>query len=107
MQAPADKFVDHKDGNQLNNQRFNLRLCTLSENQHNQRNFHQNTSSRYKGVHWNRARGKWHVQIGVNGKRLYLGLFSSEEAAALAYNEAAIKYHREFASLNQKLSQAG
>jgi hypothetical protein len=59
-----------------------------------------NTSSNYKGVYWNKQAQKWHVQIQVDGKKKYIGLFLSEIQAAIAYNNAAICYFAEFACLN-------
>ena len=32
MRAPSSKQVDHRDGDSLNNQRENLRLCTHAQN---------------------------------------------------------------------------
>ena len=32
---------------------------------------------------------------------MYIGSFTNEEEAAAAYNEAAIKYHGEYAKLNE------
>ena len=37
-----------------------------------------------------RQTGKWHAQINVGGRQLHLGFFASEEAAARAYDRAAI-----------------
>ena len=91
---------DHKDGNGLNNQRANLRTATSVQNQQNQKR--KNTSaSKYKGVIFQKnCKRKWCSHIRDNGKRIYLGLFHTQEEAAKAYNEAAIKYHVEFARLN-------
>jgi len=97
MNAPPDKFVDHRDGNTLNNCRSNLRLCTNAENLRNQGKNKNNTSG-FCGVYRN---GKgFQAQIRLNGKLLHMGTYSTPEEAARAYDIGAIKYHGEFARLN-------
>ena len=44
---------------------------------------------------------KYRAFINVDGKQKYLGVFSSDRDAAIAYNEAAVKHHGEFANLNK------
>lgn len=88
--------VDHKDGDTLNNQRQNLRLCSQSQNIQNSRKRTDNTSG-HKGVTFHRASGKWAASICTNGRRLHLGLFDSIEDAVVCYQSAADKYHGEFA----------
>jgi hypothetical protein len=56
-----------------------------------------NTSG-YKGVA--RYKHKWQAYIGANSKFIHLGLFDSKEAAAHAYDQAALQYHGKFARLN-------
>ena len=92
--------VDHRDGNGLNNQRSNLRPAG---DQQNKRAFRQKPlgkSSRFRGVHWHSATGKWKAEITVDYRNIYLGVHASEEAAARAYDEAARQYFGEFASPN-------
>lgn len=89
--------VDHFDGDGLNNLRENLRGCSRPENARNVPR-HRDNASGFKGVHL--AAGKFRVQIWA-GRKVHLGYFSSKLDAARAYNTAAIKYHGEFARLNE------
>lgn len=43
----------------------------------------------------------WIATIKVKQKIKRLGAFRVESDAALAYNKAALKYHKEFANLNK------
>jgi GTP:adenosylcobinamide-phosphate guanylyltransferase len=93
------KIIDHIDGNGLNNQKYNLRTCTRAENGRNRHSV--NNSSGYLGVFKIKSKKeKWKVQIVVNKKSIYIGTFKDKKDAAKAYNEAAIKYHGEFARPN-------
>jgi len=99
MNAPGDQEVDHINGDKSDNRKCNLRMCTTAENQHN-RGKCKNNSSGYKGVSFNKRDGKFRASIRNNNKRYSLGCFKTPEDAARAYNEAAIKYHKEFSQLN-------
>lgn len=92
--------TDHIDGNGLNNQRNNLRRATYSQNNINRAGL-KNTSSKYKGVHFEAFTKKWRAEIQINGKQKKLGRFINEIDAALAYNNAAAKMHGKFAYLNK------
>lgn len=92
--------IDHKDLNRLNNQRSNLRFCTLSQNQYNREKQKNNTSG-YKGVTYRKDNDRYQSYIGVNNNRIHLGYFKTPEEAALRYNVAAKEYHGEFANLNK------
>lgn len=92
-------IVDHKDHNGLNNMRINLRRCTQAQNTAN-KSSHKNTSSKYLGVSFIKKTNKWRAMIMKTGTNMVLGSFVTEEAAASAYNYAAIKYHGSFANLN-------
>ncbi len=99
MQAPAGMVVDHRDGNQANNCRFNLRVCTRRENQRNRRK-HAGSVSRFKGVFYNKRRHKWHAQCWFEGKCHNLPYVDDEVEAARAYDRKAVECFGEFARLN-------
>lgn len=92
------KVIDHIDRNSLNNQKDNLRICTRSQNIRNSNK--RQGSSRYKGVRWHKGTGKWNARITFNYREYHLGLFSSEIAAAKAYDRKAKELFKEYASLN-------
>jgi len=100
MNAPLGKIVDHKYGDGLNNRKVNLRIVTKAQNQLNRRKTTAKTTSKYKGVHFDKCKNKYRVAISCNYKRTFLGYFVNEIDAAKAYDEAAKKYHGEFAVLN-------
>jgi hypothetical protein len=105
MNTPDGVQVDHRDHNGLNNQRSNLRNCTVSENNRNSVAFGR---SKYKGVyfHVTTVGGKKYkyirAAIRVEDKLINLGTFKTEEDAARARDIATKKYHGEFANLNFK-----
>lgn len=99
LDAPPGMEVDHQDGNTLNNCRDNLRLCSFAQNRANRRK-HAKSSSRYKGVSWNKKRQKWMAYIKINNRSTHLGMFVDEAEAAHAYDRAASAQWGEFASLN-------
>jgi hypothetical protein len=92
-------FIDHKDGNSLNNQKTNLRIATTSQNNRNAIS-RKNSSSKYLGVSFRKDCGKWRGIISHNKKNYSLGTFINEVDAAVAYNNKAILLHGEFAKLN-------
>lgn len=99
MKPEKGFVVDHIDGDGLNNQRANLRVCLPRENTAN-RKPSKNGTSKYLGVMWCPSRNNWRVRITSNKKKVHVGEFRSEEDAALAYNRKAIELHGEFARLN-------
>lgn len=99
-------FIDHWDHDTLNNCKSNLRKATVRQSIRNRRKW-ANTFSSFKGVSEYVSSSKsntyrfFRARIMIDRKMKSLGLFHSELDAAIAYNEAAIKYHGEFAHLNQ------
>lgn len=96
-QLPKGMFVDHIDGDPLNNRRQNLRLVTPAQNAANAAA--RGGASAHRGVHRGRG-GRWVAQIARAGARLHLGTFDTEAEAAAAYDLAAADIHGEFARLN-------
>ncbi len=91
--------TDHINHNTLDERRHNLRVCTNQQNSYNRRGSRK-ASSKYKGVSWYKAYGKWMGYIRSDGKNVFLGYFSEEDNAARAYNRAARKLHGQYAYLN-------
>ncbi|HUO49385.1 MAG TPA: AP2 domain-containing protein [Acidimicrobiales bacterium] len=101
---PSAVQVDHVDRNGLNNRRSNLRPAAQRLNAANQPGRlvqgGRQTTSRFKGVSWDRVAGRWRAQVTVDGRMRYLGRFADEVAAAQAYDAAALGIWGEFAALN-------
>jgi len=91
--------TDHIDGDGLNNTRANLREATNAENSRNAR-LSRSNSSGFKGVAWHKRAQKWQAKIRVDRRWLWLGQYTTREAAAAAYDDAARELHGEFAAVN-------
>lgn len=96
LSAPDNMQVDHVDSNGLNNIRANLRLATASQNAINK--YYPLGSSDYVGVYWHKD--KWRAKVSKDGEQHYLGGFDTEEEAAMARDEAALRIQGPFARLN-------
>lgn len=91
---------DHKNRCTFDNTLRNLRPATHGQNIANSRKHRGSTTSRFKGVYWDSVKRRWRAIITVRYRGRHLGNFDSEEAAALAYNEAARIAFGEFANIN-------
>ena len=90
-------YVDHRNGDGLDNRRANLRQATDSQNQGNRRIGSNNTSG-YKGV--SRSGLKWRARIRLDGHQTHMGCYATPQEAARAYDTASIKHFGEFARPN-------
>lgn len=98
---PIGYEVDHIDGDPLNNRKSNLRICSHQENIMNQKIRIDNTSG-FKGVNWDKRKGKWRARIHIHGKDKHLGYFESKEEAAKSRVKAEQEYFGEFSRKNVK-----
>lgn len=97
--ATGRQEVDHRDNNGLNNCRNNLRLCTHSQNIAWSRI--PPSLAGFRGVTRRATRSsRYQAFLKVNQEKRYLGVFTTAEEAAKAYDDAALKQFGEFARLN-------
>lgn len=82
---PAQE-IDHKDTDPGNNRWVNLRNTSSTVNKQNiQKAPNGKIYSRLLGAHWCKQSRVWKSSIRVNKKRVYLGVFASEQEAHEAY----------------------
>lgn len=91
------EVVDHANGDTLDNCRDNLRLATRSQNNANKKMSKSNTSG-YKGVSWDKKKGKWLASITKDRKQYNLGYFDTPQEAHETYKTKAIELFGEFAN---------
>jgi hypothetical protein len=75
-------YVDHIDGNPLNNKRNNLRLSDSTKNAQNKSKFSGDFTSKYIGIYYKPKEKKWYGSIRSDYKKLYCNSDISEEFAA-------------------------
>lgn len=80
-------YIDHIDGNGLNNRIENLRLVTRAENQRNMKRRCHNKSGA-TGVWWCQERKRWCAYIFFNGKKVHLGRYTEISEAISARKQA-------------------
>ena len=89
-------YYDHEDKNKLNNQKSNLRKCTVQQNNFNNSLKSTNTSG-IIGVSYHHGAEKWRSYININGRQIHRGLFQNKEDAIKIRLKAEAKYYGEFA----------
>jgi len=104
--AKKGEYVDHIDGDKINNTLSNLRICTKQQNEFNQKLRTDNTTG-YRGVSYHRQSNKYRACINIGGKQIHLGLFESPHEAARAYNLKAVELYGEYARINNLFKYKG
>lgn len=83
--AIVGQVVDHININTFDNRKANLRVTDKAGNEFNKVKRSTKCTSIYKGVIFNKSRNKWDARI----KNKYIGRFTTELEAAIAYNNVA------------------
>lgn len=99
--ASPGMVIDHVNGNGLDNRRSNLRFCSTRQNGMG-RKPNRRAGSPFKGVRKYNNGDKWKSAIKINGIDVTIGVFDSEEEAALAYDERAEIEFGTFARTNSQ-----
>jgi hypothetical protein len=87
-------FVDHIDGDALNNRWENLRHATNAENMQNRRKPRSDKKNgKLLGTCFHALSGKWGARIRANNAIRSLGYFDTEAEAHAAYMRAKGVYH--------------
>lgn len=74
LNDPKGKYVDHINGNTLDNRDENLRVCSNSDNLRNGK-IRPNNTSGYKGVWWSERANRWSAEIKVNYRKITISGF--------------------------------
>jgi hypothetical protein len=88
-------YIDHINGDRIDNRISNLRVTDKGGNARNARLRSDNTSGQ-PGVTWCDRDKRWNASISNNGKRCHIGNFLSKDDAIKARKEAEVKhgYHK-------------
>lgn len=89
-------YIDHIDGNPLNNKISNLRKCSNADNLKNRVKIPSNNTSGIIGVRFRKDRNKWYSEIQADGETIRLGSYANKEDAIKARKDAEEKYFKEF-----------
>jgi hypothetical protein len=83
LQPYEKRFVDHINGDKLDNRRSNLRVVTEAQNRQNVPVY--GGYSRFRGV--SRSGPRWRARVTIDGTSIDGGSFATEEEAAVAARE--------------------
>lgn len=96
IKPPAGMFVDHINGDKLDNRRENLRIVTHAQNCRNTGIRSKNTSG-IPGVSFHKKSQKWRAYLVFERRQIELGIYSDINDAIAARNKGAEIYFGEYA----------
>lgn len=88
------KDVDHENNDTLDNRKSNMRVVEESNNSKNRKGRNRNNKSGYRNV--SLIKGKWVVQLQIDGKNTKIGSFDDVHEAGKFAEEMRQKYYKEF-----------
>lgn len=91
---------DHINGCGWDNRLSNIRAANTLGQSRNHGPSRGKLHSHYKGISYDPKKDLYRARIMVSGRPIGLGRFKSEMGAADAYDEAARRYHGDFARTN-------
>lgn len=94
----SNLYIDHIDGNPLNNTKANLRACSNADNLKNRVTIPSNNTSGVLGVRFRPERNKWTAEIRADKVTHRLGHFNTKEEAIEARLNAELEYFGEYKS---------
>lgn len=80
-------YIDHLNGNGIDNRKVNLEKSTAHKNNKNQTLNKRNKENKM-GVYWREDHGRFCASIGYKGKQIHIGSFMSKKEAVKAREKA-------------------
>ena len=96
-----NKYVDHINGNRLDNRKCNLRICSNQENNFNTVKRASNTFG-YKGAWYDKTRRRWVSEIKYSNRKIFIERFSDIKHAIFTRFYAEELLQKEFISEESK-----
>lgn len=91
-------FIDHINGNTLDNRKSNLRVCSNADNLKNRVKLPKNNTSGVIGIYFRKDRNKWCAELKSNGITYRFGSFDTKEEAIEARLKGELAYFGEYKS---------